>query len=126
MKRHIGKVVAFLVGLCIGIFGVFFQNVEQIHGMQEWLKALSNASFLSGTLLTGIGLLVLISKEGVFDGMKYATSSIWASLWNRKKRYATYYDYMKREKKRGGASSLLVPGLFYILFAVIFTVLFYI
>lgn len=126
MKRHMGKLISFLIGLLIFVFGLWFQDVSQIHDIREWMKVLSNAALFSGVLLTGIGLLVLISEEGIFDGIRYTISSLWASLRNEKKRYATYYDYIKREKKRSKASSMLIPGVCYLLFAVIFTIVFYI
>lgn len=126
MKRHMGRLTGFLVGLFLLIAGILFQDTGQINGVKEWLKVVSNAALLSGVLLTGIGLLVIISGEGLFDGIKYATSSIWADLRNVKKRYATYYDYMKREKKKSGASSLMIPGVFYLLLSVILTIAFYV
>lgn len=120
-----GTVIALLVGALMFVAGILFQDAGQINGIREWMKAFSNAALLSGVLLTGIGLLTLISGDGFFDGIKYATSSIWADLRKEKKRYATYYDYKKREKKKSGASSLLFPGVFYLLLSVFFTIVYY-
>ncbi len=125
MKRHMGKVTGFAAGFLVLAGGVAFQDISQIHGIQEWMKALSNGALLSGVLLTGIGLLVIISGEGVFDGIKYATKNILVHWRNGEKRYGSYYDYLRQKKKKGGASALLVPGICYLLLAVGFTLVFY-
>lgn len=125
MKRYAARLTALLCGLILLIISLLYQDAGHITNAKDWIRIFSNASLVPGVLLTGLGLIVRIAEEGIFDGIKYAISSIRAHLHNSSKRYASYYDYMHREKKKS-ANPLLLPGLFYLAAAIILTILYYI
>lgn len=125
MKQYTGKLSAFICGLILLVVSIICQDVSNIKGVKDWICILSNAALVPGVLLTGFGLLVRIAGEGIFDGIKYALSSMLTHLRREQKRHATYYDYTQRKKKQENASSLLLSGIFYLAAAVIMTILFY-
>lgn len=126
MKRFTARLIALLCGLALMALCIFWQGIGAAESLEDVLKILSNAALLPGVLLTGIGGLAWISDEHFFDGIKYATGSIFAHLRGKPKRFASYYDYIHREKaKSGGTFTMLIPGLIFLGIAVLLTVLYY-
>lgn len=125
MKRYAGKLTAFLCGLLLFILGIVCQDVGNAAGVKDRICIISNAALMPGVLFTGLGILMLIAGEGIFDGIKYTFSSMITHLRREQKRYASYYEYTQREKKQGNVSPLLLSGIFYLAVAVILTILFY-
>ncbi len=111
---------ALIVGLSL-----LWQGLENARTAADWLRMLSNSALLAGVILAGIGALAWVSDEHFFDGIKYSVSSLVCRLRGKPKRYATYYDYIHREKTKGGGFSMIVPGLVFLGIAVLFTVLYY-
>ena len=104
---------------------MLWQGLENAHNAADWLRMLSNSALLAGVILAGIGALAWVSDEHFFDGIRYAASSLFSHLRGKPKRYATYYDYIHREKEKGGGFSMLVPGLIFLGVAVGLTGLYY-
>ncbi len=125
MKRLKGQLTALIIGLILLIFSLISQKTDTITGTKEWIRILSNSALIPGVLLTGLGVIVRISDEGFFDGIKYSMSSILTHVRREPKRYASFFDYMKREKK-AAANPLLLPGLIYLVIAIILTGIYYV
>lgn len=126
MKRYAGTLAALVCGLALMILCFFWQDPGAISGTRERLRILSNAALVPGVLLTGIGGLVKISDEQFFDGIKYTMHRIASHLRREPGRHASYYEYTHRERRRGNARPLLLAGFFFLILAVILTVLFYV
>lgn len=124
-KFHISFIISWSFGFLLLLFSIFYQDLSRLSGIKDWLRILSNAALVPGVLLTGISVLVKISEEGIFDGAKYAVSSIFSHLRKNPKPYASYYEYMRREKKKGNITSFLFSGLFYLILAICFTLFYY-
>lgn len=135
IECHKGQLAALAFGLVLLIFGVINQmsnleagadiGVEIVPGVKDWILILSNSALVPGVLLTGLGVIVRISEEGFFDGIKYSMSTIFTHVRGSQKRYDSFYDYTKREKKKSGGNPLFLPGVFYLTVAVILTAVFY-
>ena len=125
MRRHVGKLIALLCGTLLFAGSLFYQKPAQISGTREWLRILSNAALLPGVLLSGLSVLLRISGEGLFDGLRYTMSSLLARLRGVDKKYASYFDYTRREKKQRTGDPLLLPGLFFLATAILLTILYY-
>jgi hypothetical protein len=125
MKRHAGKLIALLVGLLLWGLAVLVQLEESPTDVQGWVRVLSNGALIPGVLYLGLSALSWIAGDGLFDGIKYATSCLWIHLKGEQKRYATYYDYIHRPKKERTGSAMLWPGVFYLLCALVLTGIFY-
>lgn len=125
MKRHLGQLISLICGGVLCLLSVLYQEPSQVSGFQEWCRVLSNGALVPGVLLTGISCMVWIAGEGLFEGIKYATSSMLSLIWGRNKQYATFYDYSQREKKQSIGYPMLLPGLFFLAAAVVLTLLYY-
>lgn len=123
MRR--GRVAASVCGLAIAGLSLLWQGFGSAENAAERIRMLSNSALLAGVLLAGIGALAWVSGEHFFDGIRYAVSSLFSHLRGKPKRYATYYDYIHREKEKGGGFSLLVPGLVFLGLATALTGLYY-
>lgn len=125
MRQYAGQAASLIIGFLLLVFGIFYQELPVGNDIREWLRILSNAALLPGVLLTGFGIIARISGEGLFDGIKYGISSLFTNLRGGKKRYASYYDYMHREKKKRGANPLMFPGILFLGAAVILTAVYH-
>lgn len=77
------------------------------------LHILVDAFFAIGVVLTGFGLLIFSSNEGVFDGLVYGVGCF-IDMFKRtgKRKYATFYDYKQsRGGSKFGFGFLVISGL---------------
>lgn len=126
MSRHLGKLIALLCGLALWGVSVVYQAPTPRMALREWYRILSNGALIPGTLFLGLSALARISEEGLFDGLKYSLSSLAAHFRGEAKRYASYYDYTRRDRKKSASFPMLFPGLFFLAMAVILTLLYYV
>lgn len=124
MKRG-SWIAASVSGAVIMALALLWQGLENAKTAADWLRMLSNSALLAGVILAGIGALAWVSDEHFFDGIRYAASSLFSHLRGKLKRYATYYDYIHREKEKGGGFSMVVPGLIFLGIAILLTGLYY-
>ncbi len=116
MKRYLGQLIVFLIGLVMLAVNIFYQGIPS--ATRDWFRVLSNAALVPGVLLSGLGLIIRISGEGFFDGIRYGFSSMLSHLRGVRKKYASFYEYSQRQRKKSGAFDLLLPGLIFLAFAV--------
>lgn len=86
-------------------------------GVHGWLRAASDAAMVPGAVFTALGALALLGVHGLFDGIGYSVMSFLTSIRGEQRKYASYYDYLNREKKRRGQMPLLMTGLCFFLLA---------
>lgn len=125
MRKYAGIITAAVCGIILMILSILWQDLETATGIKNWILILSNAALVPGVLLTGLGLIVRIADENIFDGIKYSISSIISHMKGESKHYASYYDYLQREKKKNSTLPLLLPGLFFLAAAIVLTLLYY-
>lgn len=85
------------------------------------MTSFADGFFVSGVLIGGIGLLVLISGEGIFDIMGYGVGIIIKGFTKRKD-HEKYIDYkLRKEAERDGVkiSFLAIVGGMFVLLAII-------
>lgn len=125
MRRRLGTLAALLCGLALWGGCVLYQDLSQVSGRKDWLRVVSNGALLPGVLFVGLSAMSWIAGEGLFDGIRYSLSTMLVHLKGGEKKYASYYDYVQREKKRPGYPMLL-PGLFFLAAAAALTLLYYV
>ncbi len=119
-------VIACLFTILIAISrGIF----DEGNGKKEVYRCLADSLFLPGASFLGIGLLVKIAAEGLFDGVSYLLKYAFYSLipGGRLKKEDSYYDYkQKKAEKRKTLKSncILIIGLLFTLLSILFTFLF--
>lgn len=114
----IGLAMASIIWVRDGLFST--RNTQQI------LKSVSNGSFLAGTLLVGVGLMVFISNSGFFDAFRYTALSIFRSFTAKgeaNKEEMADYKARRRERK-GQMAHLIIVGLVFMAVALVAALLF--
>lgn len=125
MKRHLRHIIPLILGLILMVISIFYQDIQAVNGTKDWIRILSNAALLPGVLLAGTGLMAKIAGEGFFDGIRYAMSELITHLRGASKKYASYNDYIHRDKSSGGTGGTLPAGLIFLAAAAVLTGLYY-
>ena len=125
MKKTLPYLITTAVGAVIAIVIIFAKGIVNQTDTVAVMQILSDAFFVPGVILAGVGLLVFASNGGVFDMLAYGTL-LFFNLFRKdmsKRKYKDYYEYRqaKKEKKRGFAFMLLV-GLAFIAVSAIFII----
>lgn len=128
------QVIKYLVTIIIGLIMAFSVCKSKYLFVQtnplRIYRILCDAFFVSGTILSSVGLLVFVSKEGLFDGMTYYAGRLRLLLSKdyeeKRKNALSYYEYKQAKNRDGGqVGFILVVGLGFLAVAGIFLALFY-
>jgi len=94
---------------------------------QDVFHVLSDAFFVPGVVITGIGALMFVSNEGSFDGLSYALLSFIKMFGYKKdEKLKTYNDYKEdKHKKKNSVAFILISGLILIAMSVIMLIIYY-
>ncbi|MGN0818597.1 MAG: DUF3899 domain-containing protein [Candidatus Coproplasma sp.] len=128
MKKALKYIITAAIGLAVALIIMFTHNVTGQESVKPVLTILSDAFFVPGVILAGVGLLVWVSAGGVFDMLAYGAIMFFdlfrKDLSNRK--YKDFYEYRqaKKEKNRDFGFLLLV-GLVFIAVSIVFIIVLY-
>ncbi len=96
------------------------KDILEQTAMVNIFHILCDCFFVVGVVVTGIGALVFVSNEGVFDGISYglrAFANIFRKEVNRN--MESYYDYRtRRSENKFDFVFLLICGLIFLAIAV--------
>lgn len=124
MKRALPYIITAVVGALIVVAVICGQQIWAAESTRIAMQILSDAFFVSGVVLAGVGLLIFCSNGGVFYMLSYAVIRFF-DLFKRgvKGKYKDFYDYTesKKDKKRSFGFMLIV-GLVYLAVAVAFLI----
>ncbi len=132
MKKFLKYFISSIVGLAIsltliGVWGVFGNELEAVDKM----RFTCDAFFIASALLLSSGALVWLSKEGAFNGLSFCFKQLFDihkvsnKEWHAKETYAEYKERVAEKVKTRDYTFLVVVGLFFLLIAVIFLVLYH-
>lgn len=105
------------IGLLATLWIAWMKDIFITTDTAKIFHILTDAFFAVGTVITGLGLLVFTSNEGVFDGLVYGVTSFLSMFKkDQKRKHATLYDYkVSREGKRiYGYGFMLICGVFFL------------
>ena len=126
-------VFAAAAGLLITLSICLLKGVFQETDPALIVRYLSDAFLIPGVLLTGIGLLSFLKKEGAYDGLGYTFTTMKRTFTMR--RYMdpieegsedrTYFGYKENAKaKRKVSWHLIIVGGVFLLASIAFTIVF--
>lgn len=126
-KKVLPYLITAVVGAAAAVLIICLKSVWALP-VREKMGVLSDAFFVPGIVLAGVGLLIFASNGGVFDMLAYSVIMLF-NLFKRdlsKRRYKDYYEYRcaKKDRKRDTAFILIV-GAAYIVLAAIFLIAYY-
>ena len=126
-KSALPYIISAVVGIAIFVIVICIQQIWNAEDTAQTMQILSDACFVPGVLLAGIGLIIFASNGGVFDMLSYAVIRLFDLFRRdaRNKKYKDFYEYReaKKDKKRGMAFMLIVGAVF-ILIAIVFLVVY--
>ncbi|MDE7440190.1 MAG: DUF3899 domain-containing protein [Clostridia bacterium] len=128
LKKALPYIITAAVGIIIFVIIICAKTIWNAGETKEVMRILSDASFVSGVLLAGVGLIIFASNGGAFDMLGYAFIRIFDLFRKdaRNKKYKDFYEYREAKKgKKRGMAFMLIVGLAFIAFAVIFLIVYY-
>ncbi len=128
LKKAVPYVVSAVVGMVVFTIIVCTKKIWNYDDGKQVLRILSDAFFVPGVILAGVGLLIFASNGGAFDMLSYAFIRFFDLFRRdvRNKKYKDFYEYReaKKDKKRGMAFMLIV-GVIFIALAGIMLIAYY-
>lgn len=113
MKKVYKYLITVGVGLLLAAWVAFSKNIFAQTSISLIFAILSDAFLVPGILITGMGGLIFVSNEGMFDAFSYGMTSF-IDLFRKEKRnkYHTFYDYKQSKADRDRSFGfLLICGL---------------
>ena len=94
MKKYTRYFVTIGVGLIIAFAVAMSKDLFSQTDVMVIYQILSDSFLVAGVLVTGFGLLLFVSNEGVFDGLRYGFKVL-AQMFKRRPTPVkeTYFDY---------------------------------
>lgn len=127
MKKYLKYIITFGLGLIFFLVIIFSKDIFNQTETLEVYKILSDACFAPAVVIGGIGIIVFVDNNGVFDiiiyGVKLALTAFSRDISKRK--YKTFYDYkVAKHETSNPYGFLLIIGGFFLLISILFLVLY--
>lgn len=105
------------IGFLFAILGIqdYWSNNDPV----QKLTIIANAFTIPGIVFLGVGLMIAISNEGVFKGVKFIIIRLGAFLLPFTKLKDKKYEDLLNEKKINGYLFIIVTGAVFIIVALI-------
>lgn len=125
MKKHLKYIITFGIGFIVFIGILLSKKIFSLTDKLEIFRALSDASIVPAVVIGGVGIIVFVDNNGVFDiifyGVKLAINAFSRDI--NKRKYKTFYDYkVAKHEKDTPYGFLLIVGGFFLLLAIIFLI----
>ena len=112
-KRY---VIPSVIGLAVAIGICFANDIFTLETSAEVFTVLSNACAIPGFVMFGIGILLWVTNEGLFNGISYGLKTVGRSLTAKKGepiKDEEFYQYNARQKAKHHMFKHLLKGVFY-------------
>lgn len=126
MKKLIKYIITIIIGLLIALLIANSKNVFSETNIKNVYHILSDSFFVPAVIITGFGLLIYVSNEGIFDGLTFAIMSFINIFKKRpEKKYDSFYEYKERKKaNKMQVKFVLISGLIIMAIAVVMYILY--
>lgn len=123
-RSWIKYVSAAIVGALIVLIVCWSEGLFLGPELQKAYRIICDGCFISSVLLIGIGLMCMISNEGIFDVLSYGVINIFRIFHPSNKVFSereSFYDYrMRKHGKKVGFAFMLIVGSVYLAAAFVF------
>ena len=126
MKKPLKYLITILVGLAIVAWVAIPQGIFTETRPEIIFSTLSDGFFAAGVLIFGMGSLIFVSNEGMFDALSYGFISF-IDIFRKEKqnKHRTFYDYRVSKGDRDTSFGfMLICGLGFIAMSGIMLLLF--
>lgn len=128
MKRRYVYLITLLAGLLLTLILAACMGVFAKTKPQELFHVISDAFFVSGVVIAGLGGLFVGSNGGAFDMIGYGVRLLFDVLRKdpTKRKYKDFYAYrLSRQGHKKGFWHLVIVGLLLLAVAALFLVLYF-
>lgn len=126
-KRILPYLITALISAIITVIIICAKQVWAAESTKITMQILSDAFFVSGVILAGVGLIIFASNGGAFDMLGFAVI-LFFNLFRKdvnKRKYKDFYEYREAKKDRKHRMAfMLIVGLIFIAIAVIFLIVY--
>ena len=122
-------VYKYLITVAVGLAAVLMIVVwKDVFAMTEAVRVfhiLCDAFFAVGVVMTGVGLLIFTTNEGVFHGLTFAVTSF-INMFRKdvKRKYDSYYDYKESHTRKLSFGFMLICGFLFLAISIIMYLLY--
>ena len=126
MKKTLKWIIPILIGCTIAILVMSTKGIFTANDSKTIIHILTYSFIVPGVVITGVGLLVFVSNEGVFDIIIYGVYQF-VTMFSANpaaRKYKSFNDY--REIKRSSKMSfgnIVIVGLGFLLISGIFAII---
>ena len=126
MRSVLKYLITMVCGLGLAAWVAFNQNILEKTTLQDIFHVLTDAFFIPGILIMGMGALIFVTNEGAFDAITFGLKSFWSMFSKKLKRNReTYYDYRSaRSEKKLPFGFLLICGFLFFAVSMVMYVLY--
>lgn len=118
-------IYTFLLGLLLVFIICISKEIYHLKSIHDIYKVLSDACSVPGVLFLGLGLLLFVTNEGLFNGFSYSAKRIFHGLQGKSDFDEEFYKYNERQKsKRISFSHLIIVGILYLVVSLFFAFMF--
>ena len=121
-------IIPSVVGVLVFIAICITNDIFALKTGEEIFTVLSNACAIPGFIMFGIGILLWVTNEGLFNGISYGLKTVGRSFTARKGekiKEEEFYEYNARQKSKNYAfKHLLIVGGVFILLSILFAYLY--
>ncbi len=127
MRNGRKYLITILVGIALTAWCAISRGLLEQTEMVKIYHILCDSFFVSGVLITGVGLLIFSTNEGTFDMIVYGTKSFLGMFKkNLKPKHATFYDYrVANAEKKLSFGYLVISGLLFLAISFVFYYCYY-
>lgn len=120
MKRLWKYVITLLSGIVVAALIAWYKDIFAQTNPQKIFHILSDAFFVVGVIVTGLGAMIFVNNEGLFDVVFYGVQNfIGMFRRNYQRKYSTFYDYkMSKGGQKVEFGSTLICGCIFVAISV--------
>ena len=119
--------ISFAICGLLSFMIMWIRGLFEVKNKLDLYMVLSDGFFVSGILVMGFGLLIVVSQNGAFDAIRFSIQSI-LSRFSKEKRdkYVSYAEYKEKLAAKGKLNCLflILPAALFLLLGALFTMLF--
>ena len=117
------------VGLAIAVIMTLSRGIFQEDEIDMIITIISDAFFIPGVLLIGVGLIVYASNEGLFLSLSYGFKAIGRTITAKKDEQLMdekYHEYYTRQmQKKSKCKHFLIVGGAFVVMSLVFVVVYF-
>ncbi len=127
MKTFVKYLITFGVGFFLSFLVMYSKNLFGTTDPATIFHILSDSFMVAGVMLGGLGLLVFVSNEGVFDILIFGTKQFFGFFRKAKtQKFADLYEYKEaKAQKKLKFGSILVCGAFFLIASAVMLILYH-